>query len=50
MHSKERVKFRVFSRDGLQPVVVIHRGGYFNSDKFYCLPDEVVTFDVGSQR
>ena len=50
MHSKERVKFRVFSRNGLQPVVVIHRGGYFNSDKFYCLPDEVVTFDVGSQR
>ena len=34
MHSKERVKFRVFSRNGLQLVVVIHRGDYLSDEVF----------------
>ena len=49
MPSKERVKFYVFSRNGLQLVVVIHRGGYFSNEKCYRLSDEVVNFNVGSQ-
>ena len=49
MPSKERVKFHVFSRNGLQLVVVIHRGGCFSNEKLYCLSDQVVNFDVGSQ-
>ena len=48
MPSRERVQFHVFSRNGLQLVVVIHRGGYFSIEKFYCLSDEVVNFNVGS--
>ena len=31
MHSKERVKFHVFSHSGLQVFVVIHRGDYFSN-------------------
>ena len=46
MHTKERVEFRVFSHNGLQPVVVIHRGGCFNNEKFYYLSYEVVIFNV----
>ena len=46
MHTKERVEFRVFSHNGLQPVVAIHRGGCFNNEKFYYLSDEVVIFNV----
>ena len=48
MHSKERVKFHIFSRNGLQLVVIIHRGDYLSNEKFYCLSYGVVTFYVGS--
>ena len=48
MHSKERVKFHVFSRNGIQLVVIIHRGDYLSNEKFYCLSNGVVTFYVGS--
>ena len=48
MLSKERVKFHVFSRNGLQLVVVIHRDNYFSNEIFHCLSDKVVTLYVGS--
>ena len=50
MQFKERVKFHVFSHNGLQLVVVSHRGGYFSNERFYYLSYEVVTFNVRSQR